>query len=145
MKEITISKKQLLDCLLRLRKGFGVKVAIPILNDYKFEIEGSKMSVSVLGEETWMTESFTSTCHLKDWNCAHPTVTSWYASENSLSVATRRISSFRARPSMCFLTCCPGLATWDSLLRRKSHTKRTGFVKTRFVRKPSLTLCLQDG
>lgn len=59
MTEITISKKQLLDCLLRLRKGFGVKVAIPILNDYKFEIEGSKMSVSVLGEETWMTESFT--------------------------------------------------------------------------------------
>lgn len=60
MTEITISKKQLLDCLLRLRKGFGVKVAIPILNDYKFEVDGSKMKVSVFCDEPlWMTESFT--------------------------------------------------------------------------------------
>ena len=60
MTEITISKKQLLDCLLRLRKGFGVKVAMPILNDYKFEVDGSKMKVSVCCDELLlMTESFT--------------------------------------------------------------------------------------
>lgn len=58
MIEIKISKKQLLDCLTRLRKSFACKNALPILNDYKFEIEGNKLSVVVSDTETLTRESF---------------------------------------------------------------------------------------
>lgn len=58
MIEIKISKKQLLDCLTRLRKSFAWKNALPILNDYKFEIEGNKLSVVVFDTETLTRESF---------------------------------------------------------------------------------------
>lgn len=58
MIEIKIGKKQLIDCLLRLRKSFGVKNAFPILNDYKFELDGNKLSVVVSDYETVTKESF---------------------------------------------------------------------------------------
>lgn len=58
MIEIKIQKKQLLDCLLRLRKSFGVKNALPILYDYKFELDGNKLSVVVYDYETLTRESF---------------------------------------------------------------------------------------
>ena len=57
MIEIKIQKKQLLDCLLRLRKSFG-KNAFPILNDYKFELDGNKLSVVVFDGKTLTRESF---------------------------------------------------------------------------------------
>ena len=58
MIEIKISKKQLLDCLKKLSKSFGVRNALPILNDYKFEIDGNRLTVVVSDYETLTKESF---------------------------------------------------------------------------------------
>lgn len=58
MIEIKIQKEKLLDCLLRLRRSFATKNVLPILNDYKFEINGSTLSVAVLDCDTLTRESF---------------------------------------------------------------------------------------
>lgn len=59
MKEIKITKNQLLGTLTRLRRAFSAKSALPILCDYVFELDGNKMTVSVCnGDDVWMSESF---------------------------------------------------------------------------------------
>jgi len=59
MTEIRIQKKELLDTLLRLRRSFKSKyVHLPICNYYCFQLEGTRMSVTVYDTDgMWTTEA----------------------------------------------------------------------------------------
>ena len=61
MTEIKISRNRLLETLMRLRHVFYKKNALPILNDYMFELEGSTIKVYVCDGELVASETFTIT------------------------------------------------------------------------------------